>query len=114
MKKLLIAIGMLVFVIVASSTNAFAYSSEQINSFDSQITIDHANNVDVKETIVYDFSTYAHHGIYRDIPIDYYDGDTTYYVNFKLYSVTDETGKSLQTDLSTTDGNKRIKIGDPD
>jgi len=114
MKKLLIAIGVLVFVILASSTNAFAYSSEQINSFDSQITIDHANNVDVKETIVYDFSTYAHHGIYRDIPIDYYDGDTTYYVNFKLYSVTDETGKSLQTDLSTESGNKRIKIGDPD
>lgn len=114
MKKLLVAIGMLIFVILTNNTNASAYSGEQINSFDSQITIDHANNVNVKETIVYDFSTYAHHGIYRDIPIDYHDGDTTYYVNFKLYSVTDETGNSLQTDLSTEDGNKRIKIGDPD
>ncbi|TAL14148.1 DUF2207 domain-containing protein [Patescibacteria group bacterium] len=113
MKKLLIAIGVLVFVIVANYSTTYASDTEQVSKFDSQITIAQSDDVTVKETIVYDFASNMHHGIYRDIPIDYHDGNTNYYVNFKLDSVTDENGNSIQTQLSTDSGNKRIKIGDP-
>ncbi|MDB5167154.1 MAG: hypothetical protein JWN26_299 [Candidatus Saccharibacteria bacterium] len=113
MKKLLIAIGLLIFVIIANNSVTYAADTEQVSRFDSQITISHTNNVTVKETIVYDFASNAHHGIYRDIPIDYHDGNTNYYVNFNLDSVTDENGNSIQTQLSTDSGNKRIQIGDP-
>jgi len=114
MKKTLISIFIAVSILIVGNQSASALTSERILNFDSQILISKDNSAKIVETIQYDFSYSYHHGIYRDIPIDYKDGKDTYYVDFKLVSVTDETGASQKTDLSTIDGNKRIKIGDPD
>lgn len=115
MKKLLIAIILAIGVLSLSSVQVHALATgEKIDSFNSQITIHHDNSITVVETIAYDFATTSHHGIYRDIPVDYHDGSTTYYLNFRLNSVTDEHGSSLKTKVTTESGNKRIRIGNPD
>jgi hypothetical protein len=115
MKKLLIFISLVVVSSLSVITPTHATAGEQIDKYDSQVTITHDNTVKVTETITYNFGGNSHHGIYRDIPIDYHDtkAKDTYYTNFKLDSVRDERGSTLQTQLSTTDGNERIRIGDP-
>lgn len=114
MKKLLMALGVLVVLFVINVTPSGALGGESIQRFDSQILVTRDNTVKITETIVYDFSTTYHHGIYRDVPIDYVDGKDKYYVNFSLVGVWDEFDNSLKTELSTENGNKRIRIGDPD
>ena len=115
MKRLLIAISLVLSAAILHASPTLATSTgEQINRFDSQVTINRDNKVAVKETIVYDFSTSNRHGIYRDVPIDYRDGNDTYYINFNLIGVWDGANNSLQTELSTESGNKRIRIGNPD
>lgn len=108
----MICTAMMLVVLGSSLTKAIG--NEQIISFDSQITISRDNVAEISETIVYDFSTNSRHGIYRDIPVDYRDGKDTYYLGFKLDGVWDDNGASLKTEVSTVDGNKRIKIGDAD
>ena len=114
MKKLLIAFGLSLLLVGLNGTSLHAATYEQIIRFDSRITIKPSNTVVIVETINYDFGDSYHHGIYRDVPIDYKDGDANYYLNFKLNGVWDETGESLETKLSTENGNKRIRIGYPD
>jgi uncharacterized membrane protein len=113
MKKMLISILVTFYLLILGSQPVSALSSESILNFDSQILITKDNTAKIVETIKYDFAYTYHHGIYRDIPIDYKDGGTTYYVNFKLDNVLDENGISQKTELDTVNGNKRIKIGDP-
>lgn len=100
------------FLGIAVPTHASA--QESIRKFDTKTTITRSNTANITETIVYDFGTTSRHGIYRDIPIDYTDGHLNYYLNFSLGSVSDETGNRQQTETSTVNGNKRIRIGDPD
>lgn len=50
---------------VETSTNI---TGEHIKSFQSEILINKDGTIDVKESIIYDFSTLNKHGIYRDIP----------------------------------------------
>ncbi len=114
MKKLLIVIGLLLGVSTLDVLSASAAGFEQINRYDSQIRVSRDNRVSITETIVYDFGSTYQHGIYRDVPIDYRDGNTAYYINFKLIGVWDEDNKDLETKLTTESGNKRIRIGDPD
>ncbi len=97
---------------LAAPTSASA--QESIQRFDSKTTLTRDNKANITETIAYDFGTTSRHGIYRDIPIDYTDGALTYYINFSLQSVRDENGTDQQTETTTVDGNKRIRIGDPD
>jgi uncharacterized membrane protein len=115
MKKLLIFISLVIISSLTALTPTHATAGEQIDKYNSQVTIAHDNIVKVTETITYNFGGNSHHGIYRDIPIDYHDTKTkdTYYTNFKLNSVQDELGSPLQTQLSTTNGTERIRIGDP-
>lgn len=114
MKKLFIAIATCSVAFLVQVTPSYAMIGEQITQFDSRIQVSRDNKVLVTETIVYDYSRYSRHGIYRDIPIDYHDGNDTYHINFKLEHVTDEFGIPVQTEISTENGNKRIRIGDPD
>ena len=111
--RLLLAVLSLAFICgLALPANASA--QESIRRFDTKTTITRDNKASVVETIVYDFGSASRHGIYRDIPIDYTDGTLNYYINFSLGSVLDENGKDQQTETSTENGNKRIRIGDPD
>lgn len=114
MKKVLLFISILVTSLFISSTSSSAITGEHISQFDIRTTITRDNKARTIETIVYDFGGSSHHGIYRDIPIDYKDGDKKYYLNFDLISVTDENNKKLETKTSTENGVKRIRIGDPD
>jgi uncharacterized membrane protein len=114
MKKMLAFIVAAVALVTINNVGVSAATGESIQRFDSQVAVTRDNTVKTTETIVYNFGTNSRHGIYRDIPIDYRDGSDTYYVNFKLVGVWDEYNKPVQTELSTENGNKRIRIGDPD
>lgn len=114
MKKLLVAIGVFLTLLAISVTPVQAATTESIQRYDSQVVVTRDNTIKITETIVYDFADNFRHGIYRDVPIDYRDGNDAYYMNFKLIGVWDETDKALETKLTTEDGNKRIRIGDPD
>lgn len=114
MKKLLMAVSACLTLLATNVTTVEAATAESIQRYNSQILVTRDNTVKVIETIVYDFADNFRHGIYRDIPIDYRDGNDTYYLNFKFGGVWDERGIPLQTELSTENGNKRIRIGDPD
>jgi hypothetical protein len=116
MKKLA---GLMIVVACAVTLfgGALAYAAqtdERIKSFDSQIIISPDNVAHIKETIVYDFGTTSHHGIYRDIPIDYKDGDKNYYLSARYADATDENGNKVNAEISEVSGNERLKLGDAD
>ncbi len=89
-------------------------AGERITSFDSQVHVSKQNVLDITETISYDFGDISHHGIYRDIPIDYQDSEgKKYFINFKFISVSQDDS-AAQVDKSVSSGVERLKIGDPD
>jgi len=90
---------------------AHATDSEHIQRFGIRVAVTRDNTATITETIVYDFLQNNRYGIFRDIPIDYKDGNDTYYLNFTLESVT-RNGTSEQVETNTVDGTKRLKIGD--
>ncbi len=68
--------------------------------------------VHVREIIATEFFE-AKHGIYRDIPYEYQDGQGhKTYTNIVVNSVT-ENGSPAKKQISSIDGYIRIKIGDP-
>lgn len=114
MKKLLLFFAFVLGSLWITCLPTYALGAEQIQKFDIKTIITRDNTARTVETIVYDFGETSHHGIYRDIPIDYIDGNDKYYLNFHLNSVTDENNNNLQNSASTENGVKRIQIGDPD
>lgn len=114
MKKLFVFL--LAFATSLLLTNSvFAVSAdEKIVTFDSKITITKQNKAIVTETIGYDLGSTSHHGIYRDIPIDYRDGKNMYYVTAKHLGAKDESGVDVQAETSQSGSNYRIRLGDPD
>lgn len=112
-KKLLLAFVLVIGVSAAPQT-AIAQSTdgEQVDSFDSAITISKDNVATITETIVYNFGAQERHGIYRVIPVDYKDGDKIYKVAFDHVSTKDADEKNIHTEISNKDGNKVLKIGD--
>lgn len=75
-----------------------------IESFDSQISIPKNGKVRVVETIAVDFGLLAKHGIFRTIP--------TEGIRFRLVEVKQDGTKAI-TDVSSSSGEKTIRIGDP-
>jgi hypothetical protein len=59
----------------ASAQSVSAPSSEEISSFSVEMWVQPDGYVDVTETISYYFPS-PRHGIYRDLPLMYQDGDT--------------------------------------
>ena len=114
MKKLFVFLltitASFLFVNSASAVSA----DEKIITFDSQVTITKQNKAIVTETIGYDLGSTSHHGIYRDIPIDYRDGKNMYYVTAKHLGTKDENGTDVQAETSQSGSNYRIRLGDPD
>ena len=91
-------------------------NEEHIKSFDSAIKINKDGTIDVKETIVYDFSTLDKHGIYREIPYIKTNQDgKKYELKFNNFSVINENGNSYKFVKSWIDEKLiRLKIGDAD
>jgi hypothetical protein len=93
---------------------AFADEGWNIDSFNSQITIQRTGDVDIVETINVDFNTSSKHGIYRYIPYSYLSANgKAVYTEILIKEVT-QNGAKAAYNLSRTDGNINLKIGNPD
>ncbi len=90
--------------------NASMAYGEQIENFNSQVHITKQNQVEITETIDYNFGAEQHHGIYRVVPVDYHDTEgKVYHLAFRQGKVTDETGRDLQTSHASGSGQESIK-----
>ena len=110
MKKIFFILLLLIsYLFLGSSVKA-----EQINSFNSLITINKDGSINVKEVITYDFGDLEKHGIYRDIPLAYENADgTRHYTSVVVESVANNSAPHPY-EVSDNATNMRIKIGDPD
>jgi len=110
---LAIAVGALV---AGAPRPAAAGSFETIRSYDVDITVQPAGDLSIVETIVYDFGTEQHHGIFRDIPTRlHYDDTYDRLMPLRVDSVTGSSGTPVQyTTGDAGDGKTEIKVGDPD
>ncbi len=86
---------------------------EKIQKFSSDITIKKDGSIEVKETIVYDFTSLSRHGIFRNIPYTILDKSKRYDMTYTFKSVTDEKGKKYKYTKSRQDEQWVLKIGDP-
>ncbi|MDD3292695.1 MAG: DUF2207 domain-containing protein [Candidatus Pacebacteria bacterium] len=87
--------------------------AEEIQNYETSITINNDASVNVQEKILYDFGSLQRHGIFRDIPYKYSARGGTYTVKISDISVFDEKGINYQFTTSTENNNLKIKIGDP-
>ena len=86
---------------------------EHIKSFNSNITITKEGKINVRETIIYDFSGLQKHGIYREIPYVKTNSDKKRYkMIFSDFSVVDENQRSYNFVLSDNGEKISLKIGD--
>ncbi len=97
-----------VFLILPKLANA-----ESINDFASKIVINSDSSINIQETIVYDFGTVPHHGIFRDIPYHYEARGGNYNLRINIDGVFDSAGNPYKYTTGKTNGQVQIKIGDP-
>jgi len=108
-----IALGLIVFLLTASSSFAQLEYGWRISSFDVFVNILPDADLDVMETIIADFDV-DKRGIFRVIPIRYAVGIHQYGLRFNLIGVTDEEGRARTTHTTFEDNYARIRIGDAD
>ena len=105
---------LLPFILLFSSSFAFASDDWKISSMASAIIIQEDGLVRITETIAADFGAVPKHGIYRYIPVGYRASDgKTLTIEITVNSVTDGE-KPLAYATKYTDGNMSLKIGNPD
>lgn len=86
---------------------------EHIKSFVSNINIQKEGKINVRETIIYDFSSLQKHGIYRDIPYIKTNIDKKKYrIIFSDFSVVDENQRPYNFVRSDDGAKINLKIGD--
>jgi len=109
---LLLAVG----PVAVGGGRAQAQSVEAIRSYDVQIEVRPDSSLRITETIVYDFGSSPHHGIFRDVPTTLrYDDRYDRVYPLRVESVSASPGTPAPYDVSTEAGGiTRIKIGDPD
>lgn len=90
-----------------------AQSSEEITSFNSDLTVNQNTSLTIKETIHYR-TTLDKHGIYRYFPLTYNRDGLKHELRFTNITVTDGQGKSIQYERSYDVPFLTLKIGDPD
>lgn len=109
MKRLLVA---LIFFILAVSP-ARGFEEWQINRFDVQMKLNRNGELYVQETINADFGELEKHGIFRDIPFKYLNSlfhRRDIEIDVEKVAV---DGQAAKFEAYESDGNLRIKIGDP-
>lgn len=87
--------------------------AEEIQNYETKITINTDATISVQEKIVYDFGQEQRHGIYRDIPFKYNARGGIYSVKISGVSVLDENNEEYLFSTENQGNNFRIKIGDP-
>jgi uncharacterized membrane protein len=99
--------------------NAHAQTDDSdwvITKFDSALNVQKDGRVEVTEEIAVDFKNVEKHGIYRDLPEIYdngIDGGDKHYTKIDVTDV-EMDGSPVTNDITRSDGNMRIKIGDAD
>lgn len=106
------------FLAFAATAVLFAFPSaalaaETIDAFKVQASLTPERRLSITETIAYDFGEEEHHGIFREIPVTYLRDNATYKLRLEHVAVTMD-GASEPFDVSESDGNMTVKIGDPD
>lgn len=82
-----------------------------MQTFDTQISVDENAHVTVVETITGEFQT-PHHGIYRSIPYRYEVDGFSRVLPIAIDSVTNAAGVAQTTSVSKSNGSVVLKIGD--
>src|SRR3989344_5105589 len=105
------------------SSNLFAHvvnpeipplTGEHIESFNADIVVNKDGTINVKESILYDFSDLERHGIYRYIPFTKRNAeDKRVDLKFENFTVTNGQGKNYKFEKSTENEQIVLKIGDP-
>lgn len=95
----------------AICSTAFAQNtSEFIQEFVSEITVNQDSTVNVLEKIFYDFGENQKRGIVRSIPVKYADSNVD--ISLDVKSVTDENNSPYKFETSYSGSYRDIKIGD--
>jgi hypothetical protein len=113
MKKLRLSLLFALTIFGAAFSSVQAQLSEQINLFDSQITINKDTSLTITEKIDYQ-TELDKHGIYRYIPISYNRDGTKAILRISQIKITDEKGKAIPFSQSSDGQFFTLKIGDPD
>lgn len=90
--------------------------AEAIRSYDVQVTIQESGDLEVEETILYDFTSvaYSKHGIFRNIPVTYKNGGIYYGLRIKDIVVEDEKGNPRVFEKQKSGADLVLKIGEED
>jgi hypothetical protein len=101
-----------VLAVLAGAGSGYAW---EIARFHADILIQTNGTLEVRETIVADFTGESHRGIYRAIPICYRDRfGRPYRIRVDVLGVTDERNQPLEFLDTPTDCGRRIRIGSAD
>lgn len=96
MKKIVILAVVLSIAFISNvQAQSLTYESENIKSFHSEIAVSKDSKVNVKETIVYDFTNLQRRGIERFVPVKIKssEGSGSYYYKFKFIKATQDKQK---------------------
>ncbi|MDQ6927822.1 MAG: DUF2207 domain-containing protein [Actinomycetota bacterium] len=99
----------------ALASAAAAQGAEAIDSYNVAIDIRPSGQIHVQEVIAYDFGYSSRHGIFRYIPVRFHNDDK-YDRVYKIHNihVSASPGTPANVDVSDSNDNKVLKIGDPD
>jgi uncharacterized membrane protein len=107
-------IALLALLLALAPRPARADEGWVIRSFDATYVIQKDGSVDVTEDIRVDFGTQQHHGITRDIPVEYdFDAKHHRVIQVAVQSVDDGVNTVPYT-ASRNGANYSLRIGDPD
>ncbi len=113
-QRFTLGVFVLLQFISVSTVHAYGWSWD-IKDFNTTVNINKDSTVDVNEHIVVDFTQEEHHGIYRDIPVQYTDtSGIQSQIPIHIKSVTDQNGKAWNYEINDQGDYIEIKIGDPD
>jgi uncharacterized membrane protein YgcG len=112
--KTLVALLLLLLPLLALTAKpAAADEGWVITSFDASYVINQDGSVDVVEDIRVDFGSQQHHGILRDIPVEYdYDADHVRRIDAEVISV-DDGQNPVRYETSRQGAYLNLRIGDP-
>lgn len=109
LKPLLLLIGLLFVPNLVS-----AQAVEQITSYQVEINVAQDGLLGVVEKIDYDFGASDRHGIFRNIPTEYKTALGKFNLKLNDISVTNNFGQQIPFTTTQSDGEIKLKIGDPD
>jgi uncharacterized membrane protein len=105
------------FIFVALLLIIFSFSQAQawyIKSYNVELKVEPNSELKVIEHLIVDFGYENKHGIYRDIPLDFYDpSGKKHKIEIKDILVTDQNLNSYPIKVFKYGNNLRIRIGDP-